>query len=306
MCRSPTVTTGRRSALVVLVTIILFAVGIEVFARRDIGVTVGVRTPRMPRLLLGVRGPTGRSFGELLPTAVWWGLGLGLYGFVMAVSSTAFIDGLRRSPGVIEAFNDIVPGMDLTTSAGFLQFVFVDMGLLLVGLAAATFVAGWSSDETSGRFELLLTTPLTRVRWALAGGVGVWLAIIVTVGLVAIGLAFGVNASGDDPVQPTVGLLAVALYGAAMAGIGFAVGGLTRPSLAAPTVVAVTIGTFLLQILAPALRLPDWAGQLALSSHMGHPLVGSWDPAGVAACLALAACGLVLGAWGLRRRDVGG
>ena len=39
---------------------------------------------------------------------------------------------------------------------------------------------------------------------------------------------------------------------------------------------------------------------------MGHPLVGSWDPAGLVACLALAVGGLVLGAWGLRRRDVGG
>ena len=247
-------------ALVAIVTVVLFAVGIEVFARRDIGVTAAVRTPRLPRPLLGVRGPISRSFGELLPTAAWWGLGLGLYAFVMAVSSTAFIDELRRSPGVLEAFNSIVPGIDLATSAGFLQFVFIDMGLLLVGLAAATFVAGWSSDESSGRFELLLTTPLTRVRWALASGVGAWLAIVVTVGLVAVALAIGVSMSGDDPLQPALGLVAVALYGAAMAGTGFAVGGLTRPSLAAPTVAAVTIGTFLIQILAPALRLPDWVG----------------------------------------------
>lgn len=293
-------------ALVAIVSVVLFAVGIEVFARRDIGVTVAVRTPRLPRPLHGVRGPIDRSFGELLPAAAWWGFGLGLYGFVMAVSSPAFIDELRRSPGVLEAFNNLVPGIDLATSAGFLQFVFVDMGLLLVGLAAATFVAGWASDESNGRFELLLTTPLTRVRWALASGVGVWLAIGVTVGLVAIALAIGVGATGDDPIQPAIGLAAVALYGAAMAGTGFAVGGLARPALAAPTVVAVTIGTFLVQILAPALRLPDWVGQLALSSHMGRPLVGSWDPAGLAACLALAVGGLALSAWGLRRRDVGG
>ena len=53
---------------------------------------------------------------------------------------------------------------------------------LCLGLAsAATFVAGWSSDESSDRFELLLTTPLTRVRWALSSGLGVWLAIAVTV-----------------------------------------------------------------------------------------------------------------------------
>ena len=293
-------------ALVAIVSVVLFVVGIEIFARRDIGVTVGVRTPHLPRALLGVRGPINRSFGELLPTAAWWGLGLGLYAFVMAASSTAFIDELRRSPGVLEAFNNIVPGIDLATSAGFLQFVFIDMGLLLVGLAAATFVAGWASDESGGRFELLLTTPLTRVRWALAGGVGAWLAIAVTVGLVAVALAIGVSMTGEDLLQPALGLVAVALYGAAMAGIGFAVGGLTRPSLAAPTVVAVTIGTFLIQILAPALKLPDWVGQLALSGHMGHPLVGSWDPAGLAACLALAVGGLVVGAWGLRRRDVGG
>ena len=293
-------------ALVAVVAVVMFAVGIEAFARRDIGVTMAIRTPRMPRLLLGVRGPIDRSFGELLPAAAWWGLGLGSYGFIMAVSSTAFIEELRRTPGVLEAFNGIVPGIDLATVPGFLQFVFIDMGLLLVGLAAATFVAGWSSDESSGRFELLLTTPLSRVRWALASGLGVWLAIVVSVGIVAVALAIGVSAGGDDPIQPVIGLLAVALYGAAMAGIGFAVGGLTRPSLAAPTVVAVTIGTFLIQILAPALRLPDWVAQLALSDHMGRPLIGSWDPAGLVACLALAAGGLLVGAWGLRRRDVGG
>ena len=292
--------------LVAIVALVLLAVGIEAFARRDIGVTVAIRTPRLPRALLGVRGPIGRSFGELLPAAAWWGLGLGLYAFVMAVSSTAFIEALRRSPGVLEAFKSIVPGMDLATSSGFLQFVFVDMGLLLVGLAAATFVAGWASDESRGRFELLLTTPLTRARWALASGVGVGLAILVSVAIVAIALAIGVGTTGDDPVRPAIGLVAVALYGGAMAGTGFAVGGLAHPSLAAPTVVAVTIGTFLIQVLAPALRLPDWVAQLALSGHMGHPLVGSFDPAGLGACLVLAVGGLLVGAWGLRRRDVEG
>jgi ABC-2 type transport system permease protein len=292
--------------LVALVAVILLAIGLEGFARRDVGVTVRIRTPRMPHFLRGIRGPMPRAFSEYLPTATWWGLGLGLYGFVMAMSSTSFIDALRRSPGVLEAFRNVVPGMDLTTSSGFLQFVFIDMGLALVGLAAATFVAGWASDEASGRFELLLTTPLTRVRWALESGVGVWLAIAVAVGLVAIALGIGVAVTGDDPVPAMIGLGAVALYGAAMAGLGFAVVGLTRPSFGAPAVAAVTIGTFLVQLLAPALRLPDWVRQLALSDHMGRPLVGSWDPAGLAACLALAVGGLLLGVWGLRRRDVEG
>ncbi len=292
--------------LVALASAVLLIVGVEAFARRDLGVTSGIRTPRLPRILLGVRGPVGRSLGELLPTALWWGIGLGLYGLVMALSSTSFIAELRRSPGVLEAFQAMIPGIDLATSAGFLQFVFIDMGLALVGLAGATFVAAWASDESSGRLELLLATPLTRSRWVLAGSAGIALAVAVTVGIVAAAMAVGIASTGDDPVRPAIGLTAVALYGAAMAGIGIAVGGLTRPALAASTVVAVTVGTFLLQILAPALRMPDWVQQLALSNHMGRPLVGDWDPVGIAACLVLAIGGALLGAWGLRRRDVAG
>lgn len=266
---------------------------------------VGMGSPRLPSFLRGLSGPNSRAFSESLPTAVWWGLGLGLYGFVMAVSSTTFIDELRKSPGILAAIRGVIPGADLTTTSGFLQFVFVDMGLALVGLAAATYVAGRASDETSGRLELLLATPLSRERCAVAGGVGAWMAIVVTGGLVAIGLGMGVALTDEDPVRPALGLVAVALYGAAMAGIGFAIGGLIRPALAAPTVVAVTIGMFLVQVLASALGLPDHVARLALSDHMGYPLVGSWDLGGIGACLALAVGGLLVGAWGLGRRDVG-
>jgi len=62
--------------------------------------------------------------------------------------------------------------------------------------------------------------------------------------------------------------------------------------------------SILVDLLAPALQLPGWARQLALTAHLGQPMVGNWDWAGVAACVALAACGLALSAWGLRRRDI--
>ena len=293
-------------ALVLLVAVGLLAVGIEAFARRDVGVTSAIRTPGFPRALLGVRGPVGRSFGDLLPSSLAWGIGLGLYGFVMAVSSRAFTEELTRSPGLLEAVRSILPGVDMTTTAGFLQMAFVDFGLVLAALAAATFVAGRSSDETAGRLELLLSTPLTRARWAIASGIGIWLAVATTVVLLAASIGIGVAVAGSDPAQPIVGTLALALYGAAMVGVGLAVGGLTRSLLAGPAVVVVGIATFLVDILGQALRLPDWVQQLALSSHMGEPMVGRWDSAGVLACLILAIGGLALGAWGMRRRDVSG
>jgi ABC-2 type transport system permease protein len=293
-------------AVTLAVSVGLLVVGIEAFARRDVGVTTSIRAPGFPRVLLGLGGPISRSSGELLPSALAWGIGLGLYGLVMAVSSRAFTEELARSPGLIEAVRSIVPGVDLTTTAGFLQMAFVSFGLVLAGLAAATFVAGRSSDEIGGRLELLLATPLSRVRWAIASGIGVWVAVAVAIAVLAVSIGIGVALTGSNAVQPTAGTLALALYGAAMAGVGLAVGGLTRSSFAAPAVAAVAIGTFLVDILAQALKLPDWVRQLALSSHMGEPMVGSWDIAGNVACLTLAFGGLIVGAWGVKRRDISG
>jgi putative exporter of polyketide antibiotics len=70
-------------------------------------------------------------------------------------------------------------------------------------------------------------------------------------------------------------------------------------------VVAVTILTWLLDLVAGDLGLPEWVTQLALSSHMGQPMVGVWDPVGIVACAALAIGGTAIGVWGFARRDLG-
>jgi len=62
--------------------------------------------------------------------------------------------------------------------------------------------------------------------------------------------------------------------------------------------------TYLIDLLAPALSLPDWFHQLALTSHLGQPMVGNWDLTGTVACLVIAAGGLLIGGWGMRSRDV--
>lgn len=293
-------------ALVAACAVVLLAVGVVAFARRDIAVTGSIRTPGLPGVVLGVGGPVRRSFGEVLPTAIAWGVGLGLYAFVLAAASRSFVDELAKVPSLAEMVRNLVPGIDMTTPAGFLQMLFIDFGLVLVGLAAATLVAEREGDETAGRLELQLISPLTRARWALANGVGVLLGLAVTIALVTLAIAVGVAMAGGEVATPVVGAVALALYGAALVGVGFAVGGVLGASLAGPAVAALAIGTFLVDLLGPALDLPDWLRQLALSTHMGEPMVGTWDVAGLVACLFLAVGGIALGAWGLRRRDVSG
>lgn len=293
-------------ALAAAVALVLLALGVEAFARRDIAVTAGLPTPGWPKTLLGVRGPLGRSLGDQLPAAIWWGIGLGVYGVVMAAASRSMMDLLADSPAMTEIFRSIIPGIDIATSAGFLQLAFADLGFVLVGLAAATFIGARSSDESSGRLELQLATPLSRVRWSIASGLAVWLAMALITVLFGAAIGLGVAAVGQDPLLPASGTIVLAAYGVALAGIGIGVAGLWRASLAMPVVLAVAIGTFLLDLLAPMLRLPDWVAQLALTSHLGEPFVGRWDGVGMVACLALALGGLILGARGMSRRDVGG
>jgi hypothetical protein len=83
-------------------------------------------------------GPVRRSFGELLPLGVAWGAGLRLLGLLMAA---ALVDELARSPVILQAVSNWLPGSDMTTPVGFLELLFVDFGLVLVGLAAAMLVA---------------------------------------------------------------------------------------------------------------------------------------------------------------------
>jgi putative exporter of polyketide antibiotics len=115
-----------------------------------------------------------------------------------------------------------------------------------------------------------------------------------------------VAATGQEPFTAALGSGVLALYGCAVAGVGVAVGGLFRPSLAAPVVAVAALGTLLIDILVPAFKLPDWVQALALTSHFGEPMIGRWDVVGLGAAVALALGGLAIGAWGFNRRDLRG
>ena len=291
--------------LVALATVALFAVGVELFARRDLGVMTGIPVPGLPRATLGLRGPVGRSFGDQLPQALAWGVGIGVFGFMLAAMSRSFSESLTTEyPTFADLIEAIFPTVDFTSAGWFLQLIFVEMGLVVVGFSAATFVGRWASDEETGRLEMVLAAPLTRARWAIAGGVGALLAVAVTTAVYALGIALGAAVAGSEIVTPTAGTIALGFYAAAMVGIGVAIGGLWRTSWAAELVAAIVIGTFLIGLLAPALKMPDWIQQLALTAHLGQPMIGTWDWAGMVACAVLAIGGILLGAWGMARRDV--
>ncbi|HEY7024290.1 MAG TPA: ABC transporter permease subunit [Candidatus Limnocylindrales bacterium] len=284
--------------------VVMLAIGLYAFGRRDIGVTTAVPTPRLPRALVGLRGPTSRAIGHNLGAAIAWGVGIGIFGLLLAGASGSFTDTLNNSPDFSNLLKTIFPNVDFSGVGGFLQLLFIEIGIVLIGLAAATLASGWASDETSGRLEFLLATPLSRIRWAGNTAIGVLVDMALVVVLTAFGIAIGGATAGGDLLTPLTGTFVLFAYGAALIGIGVAVGGLWATRLAAPVVALVVLLTWLLQILGPLFNLPDFVQQLALTNHYGQPMVGVWDWGGIALSLGIAVVGVVIGAWGFKRRDL--
>jgi ABC-2 type transport system permease protein len=291
---------------VAIVVIVLLAVGVEAFARRDIGATSPIPTPSLPRALVGLRGPGGRAFGQNLPSALAWGVGIFLFAFAIAGSGRSFIEQLNSSPDFVRILSQVFPGFDIASVGGWLQLLYVEFGMILAGLAAATLVAVWASDETSGRLEFLLATPLSRVRWFTSGWAAILAGIVVFTVVSALGIALGALIAGGDIVTPVVGSLVLGVYAAALAGVGVAVGGVFGMSYAGPFVAIFTIVTWFVGIIGPALRLPDIFHELALTSHYGFTMLGQWDPVGIVASVVLAVGGAAIGVWGFKRRDLRG
>jgi ABC-2 type transport system permease protein len=289
---------------IAVIAVVLFAAGIVAFERRDVGSTIAIRGVALPRALLGVSGPTSRSFGERLPAALAWGIGVGLYAAIIATTGQTMADTFKQFPNIEQMIKAFYPDIDYTTAAGVLQLVFVQFATLVLGFAMATLVGGWASDESAGRLDVVLSAPLSRFGWAMRSGLGVYAAIVVVCLVIAAGIGLGAASVGSDAVTPIIGLSVIALYLMALAGIGLAVGGLLRPSRAAPAVAAVVFASFLVDLVARPLKLPDAVQQLALTSHLGQPMVGIWDIPGTAAWVLLAFGGLAVGAWGLSRRDL--
>jgi ABC-2 type transport system permease protein len=281
-------------------------VGLLAFERRDLGAIGSVRLPGLPKALLGVGGPLARSFGDRMVGAFWWGVGLGLFALAIAASGDQLRESIADQPAIVELFEVAFPNLDINAPGFGLQIAFLAFGYLAAAAAAGTLVGGWASDELEGRLEMVLSTAASRARWFVRSALGAFAAIALFTVVVGVAIALGVATTGEDPLAASLGAGALGLYAAAVAGIGFAVGGLVRNSLAAVAVYVVAVANILLDILVPALQLPDWVHELALTAHFGEPMVGSWDRVGVVVSLALGIGGVLIGAWGFSRRDLRG
>jgi polyether ionophore transport system permease protein len=292
-------------ALLAVVTVALLVAGVVAFERRDIGSSDALGWLRTPSLPGGVGGPFRRQLADRTGIALAGGVGIGLYAALIASVAPSFLDILKQSPGLLDLIRQVYPAIDLTQPSGLLQLAFAGFASMILGLLGAFFVAGWAGDEGRRRTDLVLTTPLRRTSWMIRSGLALYAAILIAAVTMAVLVALPIASQGADVVAPSVGILVIALAVMGLCGIGLAVGGLVRSSLAAPVAAFAVLATFVIDILGPALKLPDPIIQLSLYAHLGKPIAGSYDPVGIVIAAVLAVGGLLVAAWGLQRRDIG-
>lgn len=289
---------------VVALVVVLLAIGILAFERRDLGSSVPLPRVGLPGRRFLLRGPARMAFMSTRTAAIIWGLSVGLYGWFIASASGSFESQLASQPGLARFVDQISVGLDWHTSGGLLQLAFVDFGLPLMALAGATFVNGLASEEQGRRLDFLLSTPVSRARWLVASGAGLYASIALLTLVVALVTALGAVQDNSDPTQPFIGMWVVGLYAVALAGVGIALFGLGAGGLAAPVTAALALWFLIFDLVGSSLQLPPDLLSLSLTRHIGQPLAGVYDWPGMSLLTALALGGLLVGAWGMRRRDL--
>jgi ABC-2 type transport system permease protein len=293
-------------ALLAATTVVLLAGGIVAFQRRDVGSATALAWLRLPSLPAGIGGPFRRQLADRTAIAIAWGAGVGAYAALIAASAESFSELLNQIPGMVDYVAILYPDVDFGQPSGILQLAFFAFGSLMIGLAGAGFLASWAGDEGGRRLDTVLAGPLTRARWFVSSGLAVFAAIAISVTILGLIVAVAIATQGGDILEPVIGGAILGLAAAAFTGVGLAVGGLIRASLAPVVAGFLVLATFLLDTLGAALDLPEAVLDLSLYRHLGQPMAGTYDLTGIVIAAGVAIGGLLIGAWGLQRRDLSG
>lgn len=219
-----------------------------------------------------------------------------------------FVDAL---PETMKSFFSI-SGNLYGTGAGYLNTevytMMVPIVVMIVGLALASgTIAG---EEDSGRIDLLMSGPITRMQMYLERAAGTVAAIaLVAISLMIMIIVGNAVINLGVPLGHAAGAsFMVWLYGVYYAGMAMAIAGFTgMTGVARGVTSAVAIGSYLMQSLSgiePALE--RYAKFTAYHHYMEHtPLVNGVDWGDATMLLAGSIVWFAVGLVGFNRRDLG-
>jgi ABC-2 type transport system permease protein len=274
-------------------------------ARRDQGAGLLPSRPGPATAGRLLSGPAGLAWRLQRGMLAGWAAGFLVGGLAIGVVTKSIGKLVGSSAGITNAVDKI--GGQSALANAYLAACTSLLGLVAAAYAVSA-VARLRADEEAGRDEPLLAAPVGRVRWG--GGhlvtVLIGTAVVLVVGGLGIGLAYGIaisDVSGQVPRLIGAGLAqlpaALAVAAVAVAAIGL------LPKWSGPigwTVVALCgfIGLF-----GPALNLSQAVLDLSPFTHVPKVPGGVFSIVPLVWLSAIAVGLACAGLAGLRRRDVG-
>ena len=290
-------------------SVVLVAVAVVAFIRRDIGGPLLRGAPRKSRVEWRpagdplLRTPVLAIVDQQRVWIVAWALGLAvLAGFLTSITKT-MVDAFGNSD--IPMLRAYFERAGINAYADFVGVIWFSTLLLLISLFVVAQVNGWAADDAEGRLEMILSAPVSRARVVVERIAAVVLAcaVVVAVSSVAVYLtatSTGISLPAGRFVFASAAVLPVAY---AFSGLGHALVG-WRPRVAVAMLGALAVVGYFAQQFAPIFQWPDWVSNISLYALYGTPMSKD-DWGGIATLVAIGLAGTVIAIAAMRRRDVG-
>ncbi|ASW56353.1 ABC transporter permease [Plantactinospora sp. KBS50] len=269
-------------------------------ARRDVGSALLRGRAGPARAGRSRRGALGFAARLHLPAAAGWLAGGLLLAGMMGALARQFLDAMAGNPALAEVMG-IDGGRPL---AGFVASTQLYLAIIGAGYVVQA-VGALRGEETEGRLETRLAGTLSRPRWLAAHAVAVaaGLVLIVAGSSTVLALSTTWSVGNADEFGATIAAgLAYLPAELVFAGLALALFGLWPRALALGWVGYA--GTTFIALLGPGLNLAQWALDLAPTTHVGSPPLGTVDPLGLATLAGVAGALTLTGFVAFRRRDV--
>lgn len=276
------------------------AAGYVLSTRRDLGASLFAVRPGAAQAAASLGNPWGLALRLQRTSVMVWALALAVTGFIYGMFSDPLLSALEDLP---EVFVQLFGGAE-DMLAGYMGYMAM-FEAFLATMYAVLAVQSLRGEETAGRVDPVLATPVSRWGW-LGSNLAITAAGVIVL-LTAAGFATGVGAAlvtGDgahiwELTAAHLNQIPAVLVVLGLAALLFGV--LPRAIPAAWIVVGygIVAGTF-----GPMLDLPDAVYDLSPFEHPARMPLESFALSPFLLLTAIAVAGAVLGLLAFRRRSV--
>jgi ABC-2 type transport system permease protein len=287
-------------ALTLGFAVVTTTIGYRLSTLRDVGASLFAVRPGQARGAASLGTPVGLALRLQRASIIGWGAALGIAGLIFGSYTEALITALADLP---EVFTELFGGAEDMVN-GYLAYMATFMAFLASAYAILA-VQGLRTEETGGRLEPVLATPISRWTWLganLAVSAG---AVVVIMAVTGLGTGLGaalVTGDGAHIWNLTTAHLNHVPGVLVVLGIATLLFGVLPRVLAVAWVLVgygLVVGTF-----GPLLDLPEAAYNASPFEHPAQLPLESFTIAPLVILTALAAVAAALGLAAFRRREI--